>query len=460
VLNSANARWRLSWILLASLVFYGWWNPVYVPLLISSIVVNYLAGTYLATAGVYRRAIMIAGIAFNLGLLGFFKYAGFIAFNVNALPGVALPVPSIVLPLAISFFTFQQIAFLVDAYRGIVGRVAPLNYAVFVSFFPQLIAGPIVHHKEMMPQFAQRQQLVDASRLASALSIFTIGLFKKTVIADGLAPTANLVFSQAENGSAMSALEAATGTLSYSFQLYFDFSGYSDMAIGLALLIGIRLPVNFRSPYKAASITEFWRCWHITLSRFLRDYLYIPLGGNRKGRSRRYVNIMITMLLGGLWHGAGWTFAIWGALHGVLLLVHQFWQTIAGPRLGVSLPRPLATAITFVAVAFCWIFFRAETLDGALNIVTALTHLGAAVSSDDIRRLFGTGTHGPLYTAGLLALAFAVAFGAPNAASYHLDQNSTRTFRADIAHLLFIVGLWVGIVVTLGASSEFLYFQF
>lgn len=460
-LNGADARWRLSWLLLASLVFYGWWNPVYVPLLVISIVLNYLIGNHLASdAASHRRLVLVAGIAFNLGLLGFFKYANFLTDNLNALPGVSVSMPDIVLPLAISFFTFQQIAFLVDSHRGLVGRVSPLNYAVFVSFFPQLIAGPIVHHAEMMPQFARRLKLTDATRLATALSIFTIGLFKKTVIADGLAPSANVVFARAEVGDALNAFEAVSGTLSYTFQLYFDFSGYSDMAIGLGLLIGIQLPINFLSPYKAVSITEFWRRWHITLSRFLRDYLYIPIGGSRRGRMRRYINLMVTMLLGGLWHGAGWTFVIWGGLHGLLLVVHQFWEKVLQKHSGVRLPRPMAVSITFLAVSFCWIFFRAETMTGALNVVAAFSNFEGITRDGGLTQLFGSGAHGPVYSISLLAAASVVAFVLPSAAIYHLDKETRFVFRADVPHLIALIVLWALIIVTLGGSSEFLYFQF
>jgi len=365
------------------------------------------------------------------------------------------------LPLAISFYTFQQIAFLVDTYRGFVGWVSFLNYAVFVTFFPQLIAGPIVHHKEVMPQFASRQNLADFNRLAVALSIFTVGLFKKTVIADGLAPTANLVFAKADAGNLVSSIEAFAGTFAYSFQLYFDFSGYSDMAIGLALLFGIRLPVNFRSPYRADSIIEFWRRWHITLSRFLRDYLYIPLGGNRKGATRRATNMMTTMLLGGLWHGAGWTFVIWGGLHGASLLINQIWAGVILRHPGLRLPKSVAVGLTFVTISFFWIFFRAETVDGALNIISGMGNFDAGLmSQSQLALLLGAGVQKVYYTVGLFILAFAIVFGAPNAASYYLDGKSGFKFNPDLAHLIFVVAMWVVIILTIGDSSEFLYFQF
>ena len=461
LLNRADARWRLSWLLLASLVFYGWWNPVYVPLLVASILINYVIGSYLAQAKSYRRQVLIAGIGFNLTLIGFFKYAGFAVANLNLLPGVEIADPHLVLPLAISFFTFQQIAFLVDSYRGMVPKVSLLNYSVFVTFFPQLIAGPIVHHAEMMPQFATRKKAFDATRLATALSIFTIGLFKKTIIADNLAPTANVVFAKADAGAALSTPEAIFGPLSYTFQLYFDFSGYSDMAIGLGLLIGISLPINFMSPYQAESITDFWRCWHMTLSRFLKDYLYIPLGGNRKGKARRYINLMITMLLGGLWHGAGWTYVIWGGLHGALLLGHHLWQSINARFAWFKIPRVAAVAITFISVMICWIFFRAETVDGAMNIISSLVNPGDLyMTKNEVKNLFAAGSIKLGYTIGILIAAFLIAFFAPNAANYHLGTGSKTKFQPDLVHLGFILVLWGAIFMSVGGSSEFLYFQF
>jgi len=284
----------------------------------------------------------------------------------------------IVLPLAISFFTFQQIAFLVDAFRGNTREYGFLHYCLFVTFFPQLIAGPIVHHKEMLPQFKQEER--DTSllmRFSVGLSIFAIGLFKKTIIADGVGLYADAVFDAVASGTHLTFFEAWGGALAYTFQLYFDFSAYSDMAVGLARLFGIRLPVNFFSPYKATSIIEFWRLWHVTLSRFLRDHLYIPLGGNRKGRTRRYVNLMITMLLGGLWHGAGWTFMVWGGLHGLYLVINHAWRRFTRVLLPGNVRRRsfpgVARLVTFLSVVVAWVFFRADSLSVAWRILRTMT---------------------------------------------------------------------------------------
>ena len=394
-LPAALAGWMLArrfmapaaaiwWLIGASLFFYGWWNPVYLVLLCGSVAANFglSRGIVRAGPGTGRaKALMIAGIALNLGLIAWFKYAGFLANTANALAGTGIDLGEILLPLAISFFTFQQIAFLVDAYRGETDESRFSNYALFVVFFPQLIAGPIVHHKEMMPQFAaqaagRRERMLQ--NILIGLTLFAIGLFKKVVIADTVALTATPVFAAAEAGQMQGALVAWNGAFAYSMQLYFDFSGYSDMAIGLARMFGIRLPLNFNSPYKAVSIIDFWRRWHMTLSRFLRDYLYIPLGGGRRGPTRRSVNLMITMLLGGLWHGAGWTFVIWGGLHGAFLLINHA-LVAAGIRLGRGLASLVAArTITLLLVTIAWVFFRAESYQGAMTMLAGMANLPAS----------------------------------------------------------------------------------
>ncbi len=378
-------RVAISWLVAASLFFYGWWNPAFVTLILFSVLFNYGMGIVLAQAGMShsrRRTLLIIGVATNLSLIGYFKYAGFFARNVEALTGVPIDVGDIVLPLAISFFTFQQIAYLADAARGLTREYSFLHYCLFVTFFPQLIAGPIVHHKEMMPQFARDAiYTLRLPYLATGLSVFFVGLFKKAVIADGVAVYATPVFVAADQGHAVTFLEAWGGALSYTFQLYFDFSGYSDMALGLGYMFGIRLPLNFHSPYRAASIIDFWRRWHMTLSRFLRDYLYIPLGGSRKGPGRRYVNLMVTMLLGGLWHGASWNFVLWGGLHGLYLAINHLWRAVV-PRRTVRpgpLGRGLSWALTFAAVVVAWVLFRAETLDGAIMVYAGMAGLNGLV---------------------------------------------------------------------------------
>lgn len=311
-------RAAVASLILASLFFYGWWNPAYLTLIGASILVNYGLGQRLRLANYHSRSAMksatlMAGIVINLGLLGYFKYMNFFVDTAADLFGTGFTLERIVLPLAISFFTFQQITYLVDTSRGLAEEYGFLHYTLFVTFFPQLIAGPIVHHSEMMPQFVRKDLCKFRHRnLAIGMSIFALGLFKKVIIADNVAVFGTPVFDAANAGVTLSFIEAWGGALAYTFQLYFDFSGYSDMALGLARMFGIRLPLNFNSPYKAVNIVEFWRRWHMTLSRFLRDYLYIQLGGNRKGVTRRHANLMATMLFGGLWHGAGWTYVAWG----------------------------------------------------------------------------------------------------------------------------------------------------
>jgi len=378
-------RVAIAWLVAMSLLFYGWWNPAYVGLILFSILFNYAFGVVLSSRTWQPTRMHLAvGVGINLGLLGYYKYANFFIDNVNALAGTSWHMEKIVLPLAISFFTFQQIAFLVDAFRGETREYNFLHYCLFVTFFPQLIAGPIVHHKEMLPQFGQdRIFRLDKENLAVGLTIFTIGLFKKVMIADEISRYVGPAFAAADRGEVLTLLEAWGAALSYTLQLYFDFSGYSDMAIGIGRMFGIRLPLNFNAPYKAANIIEFWRRWHMTLSRFLRDYLYIPLGGGRRGPVRRYMNLMITMVLGGLWHGAAWTFVAWGALHGAYLGANHAWQGLRR-KLGWSGPsrrgtRALAVTVTFLAVVAGWVFFRATSFDGALAMLNAMTGANGVV---------------------------------------------------------------------------------
>jgi D-alanyl-lipoteichoic acid acyltransferase DltB (MBOAT superfamily) len=372
-------RVAIAWLVAMSLLFYGWWNPAYIGLILFSILFNYGMGVVLGSEKrTPVRWHLALGVAVNLGLLGYYKYANFFVDNVNALTGASWHMEKIVLPLAISFFTFQQIAFLVDAYRGETREYNFLHYCLFVTFFPQLIAGPIVHHKEMLPQFGKDSIFrLNRMDLAVGLTIFTLGLFKKVIIADEIAQYVTPAFTAADRGEILTFFEAWGAALSYTLQLYFDFSGYSDMAIGIGRMFGIRLPLNFNAPYKAANIIEFWRRWHMTLSRFLRDYLYIPLGGSRKGPVRRYANLMITMVLGGLWHGAAWTFVMWGTLHGAYLGVNHAWQGVRR-RLGWTGPsrwwgHMAAVTVTFLAVVVGWVFFRAETFGGALAILEGMS---------------------------------------------------------------------------------------
>ena len=331
VLARASAWLAVIWLCVASFAFYAYWKPANLPILAASIVFNYAVGSAIvrARAGVrigLSRLFLTVGLVGDLGLLGYFKYTDFLIMTSNEVMGWNLALQHIDLPLGISFFTFTQIAYLVDCLRGEAREYNPVRYSLFVSYFPHLIAGPILHHKEMIPQFSElRIFRPNGYYLSAGIAMFSIGLFKKVWLADGIAPIADAGFAAAQAG-AVSLSAAWAGVLAYTMQIYFDFSGYSDMAIGASFMLGVRLPANFYSPYKATSIIEFWRRWHMTLSRFLRDYLYFPLGGNRKGRPRRYANLLITMALGGLWHGAGWTFLIWGVLHGLYLAINHAWR--------------------------------------------------------------------------------------------------------------------------------------
>ena len=357
------------WLLAASLVFYGWWSLPHLAQLLGVVLCNYLLARAIASArardGMRARWLMQLGVAANVAWLAWFKYATFIAGNVAALTGLDFAIGAVVLPLAISFYTFQQIAYLVDVQRGQAEAYGLLDYALFVTFFPQLIAGPIVHHAEMMPQFrrASTYRFQDDA-FAAGIAFFVMGLVKKLAIADPVGALATPTFAAAGDPGM---LEAWLAVSAFTVGLYFDFSGYSDMAVGLARMVGIRLPYNFASPYQAESIIDFWRRWHMTLSRFLRDYVYIPLGGSRRGTARRHVNLMATMLLGGLWHGAGWTFLAWGGLHGFYLLVNHAWAATLARR--IVLPRLAAWGLTLLAVMVAWVFFAAPSLDAAFGVL-------------------------------------------------------------------------------------------
>jgi D-alanyl-lipoteichoic acid acyltransferase DltB (MBOAT superfamily) len=371
------------------LFFYSWWDIVYLPLILSSILFNYLIGTTLSKSNennkiglnktFSKKSILIFGIVCNVALLGYFKYTNFFLENFNGIFGSNIPLQHIILPLGISFFTFTQIAFLVDAYKNEVKEYDLVRYMLFVTYFPHLLAGPILHHKEMMPQFANlRNSVINYRNIAVGLFIFSIGLFKKVIIADTFAVWANAGF---DTSMTLNLFEAWATSLSYTFQLYFDFSGYTDMAIGISLMFNIKLPINFNSPYKALNIQDFWRRWHMTLSRFLRDYIYIPLGGNKISSFRTYVNLLATFVIGGLWHGAGWTFIFWGFLHGMALIIHRVWT-----NLGFKMYTWLAWFITFNFVNIAWIFFRAKSWDDAIKVLKGMVGLNGIVIGEKYKK--------------------------------------------------------------------------
>jgi D-alanyl-lipoteichoic acid acyltransferase DltB (MBOAT superfamily) len=370
-------RASVTFLLVASFAFYARWSLPHLMLLLGSIAANYLLGR-LAAEGpgeAARRWAMHVAIAFNLSLIFWFKYFDFAASNAAALTGLDYTFFNLVLPLGISFYTFQQIAYVVDCRRTGACEKNPRDFALFVSFFPQLIAGPIVHHGQTRPQFAALAQgPVNLAMLPYGLMIFAMGLAKKALIADPIARAIDPLYAAAAAGSAPGAVTAWTAMTGYALQIYFDFSGYCDMAIGLALMFGVRLPVNFMSPYKARSIIEFWRRWHMTLSAFLRDYVYIPLGGNRGGELFRLRNIFLTMLIGGIWHGANWTFIVWGLIHASLITLNhaaRLWL----PALD-AMQSPTAVAMKrgalLLAVSIAWIFFRSADLDAALRMTAGL----------------------------------------------------------------------------------------
>ncbi|MEM8719167.1 MAG: MBOAT family O-acyltransferase [Cyanobacteria bacterium P01_G01_bin.39] len=502
--SSDNIRRQLPilWLIVASLFFYGRWKPLNLPLIMISMAVNYRLGYWLSSevANSKAKKLMVClGIFFNLGLISYFKYSNFIIGNINRIIGTNFDLPSVVIPLAISFFTFQQIAYLIDAYRGETKEYDLRKYVLFVCFFPQLIAGPIVHHRDVLPQF-EKPSIYHFSQtaLSIGLTVFIAGLFKKVVFADRIAEYSNLAFAAASQGIDLTFSEAWVGALGYSLQLYFDFSGYSDMAIGAAYMFGIKLPLNFNSPYKAISIIDFWRRWHITLSHFLRDYLYIPLGGSRKGEIRRYFNLFTTMLLGGLWHGAGWTFVFWGGLHGSYLMVNHLYRSIR-QKLGHNLKndgwmlRSTGWIITFTAVVISWVFFKANNFDTATSILKSMFGFNGVNLPDFLApylgflRNFGIGFIGFTVNVGIsqkyatfgIAILLVIAWFTPNTQQWMGKYNPTLTEPIDYYQPLWQKRFWqilswkpnkIWTVVIAGLTSlsllcfsrvsEFLYFQF
>jgi D-alanyl-lipoteichoic acid acyltransferase DltB (MBOAT superfamily) len=446
-------------LLAASVTFYSYWNVRFLPILLCSVLLNYGCGLVICRNRERDRVAglaMAAGIAADLAALAYFKYANFLLSCAEPLTGTSLAL-DVVLPLGISFFTFTQIAFLVDCRRGYATEPSLVNYALFVTYFPHLIAGPILHHAEMMPQFNRPDPRIESVDLAMGATAFVVGLAKKVLAADGVSSLVGPVFD-APLGTSFAALDAWTAALAYTMQIYYDFSGYSDMAVGLSILFGVRLPVNFMSPYQATSIIEFWRRWHMTLSRFLRDYLYFPLGGNRRGRRRRYANLMAVMLLGGLWHGAGWTFVVWGGLHGLYLGINHAWHAVKVP-----LWRPVAWAVTFLAVVVAWVFFRASSMAAAGGILAAMAGLHG----------LGGGTGATVADPKAFATIAALLAGAvllPNLyrvigsdrLALGLDPLTASWLRwrpaAPVAAALAVLALVS--VVYMSRTSEFLYFQF
>lgn len=425
-------------LILASLFFYSWWDIRNLPILLGSILVNYvLAERILHSEKKSRKAWLVLGILFDLGLLGYFKYSAFAVETMNGIFHTGFAVPQIVLPLGISFFTFTQIACLVDSYRGEVKGYSRSGYFLFVTIFPHLIAGPILYHKDMIPQFMdEKNYRINYENMNRGIVWFTLGLAKKVLIADKLSEYVGTAFA---NASQLSMTDAWFASFAYTLQLYFDFSGYSEMAIGLGLMLNFKLPLNFNSPYRSTSIIEFWRRWHMTLSAFLKNYLYIPLGGNRTGHHLR--NILITMLLAGLWHGAGWTFIFWGGLHGLYICTNHLWR-----KAGYSMPKLAGWFVTFMAVNIAWVFFRAEDFQTAFAMLSAMAGLS---EPENMHSIFsGQKIRLMLVLIGVCAFMPSV------------EKIVSRYFKANTKWLIFILGLLLYSMAKLEQASEFLYFQF
>lgn len=442
-------------LIAASCVFYAWWDWRYLALLLASTGANFWLGGKLMLHK--RKALLVAGIVANTGVLGYFKYTDFAIQNFNAITGMGLPMLNIVLPLGISFFTFQKIGYLVDCFKGNVHDRDPVRFCLFVMFFPQLVAGPIVHHDQIIPQLKQHQAspFPTADVVSQGLFYLTLGLFKKVIIADNIA---GVVVPGFANVGGLELIEAWTVAIGYSLQLYFDFSAYSEMAIGLALLFGIRLPINFNSPYKAHSITDFWRRWHITLGAFMRQYIYIPLGGNKNGQARMLAASMATMLIGGLWHGAAWTFVVWGLLHGLMLLTHKLWSAV-----GIKLNVYLARGLTMVCVVFAWVPFRANSLADTVAIWGKMLGIGRVTLPASYQNLplvqsMGTGFHLSTIHNGSEILALCVLLcGVMTWSNLH---ELWQAMEPKLQNALYLVGAGLASLFSLSKPSMFLYFSF
>jgi len=427
------------WLVLSSLLFYAYWKTSFLPVILISFITNYIFGYCLArnATSEWKKYLIICGLCFNVFLLAYYKYSDFVIANINLIFNIQFHALNIDLPLGISFFTFTQIAYLVDVYRQKVKEYSFLNYALFVTYFPHLLAGPIIHHSEMMPQFySMNAKVLRYKNVWKGIFLFTIGLFKKIVIADTFAVWANQGF---DHSASLSCLQAWATSFAYTFQLYFDFSGYTDMAIGSSLLFNIVLPFNFNSPYKALDIQDFWRRWHITLSRFLKEYIYIPLGGNRAGTIRAYTNLMLTFLIGGLWHGAGWTFIFWGFLHGCALVIQRLWG-----KLDISMPKILAWFITFNFVNIAWVFFRAKTWDNAIKILSEMLNFSQMGNLN-------------LLVWGCLFIGFVIALFFKNSNQLLLSKLITHRFAPIAIASVFACSI---VFLNVRGGSAFIYFQF
>lgn len=441
-----------GWLVLASLYFYSYFNHSYLIIIITSIVINYSLGNWLhseSKSNFQRKLILILGVIFNLGILGYFKYYDFFIENMNVLFRTNTSLLNLMLPLGISFFTFQQLSFVIDSYRRKSLKYDFLSYCLFVTFFPQLIAGPIVLPSEMLPQFEDKKnKIVNYENLNKGLYLFSIGLAKKILLADTIAPFADTGFDKMIS---LTFIEGWLTSISYTMQLYFDFSGYCDMAMGIALMFNIILPLNFNSPYRATNIQDFWKRWHMTLGRFLTNYLYIPLGGNRKGGINTLRNLLIVFLISGLWHGAGWTFIIWGGLHGIAILIHRLWR-----QSGRIMNKWIGWIITFNFVNIFWIFFRAKNLQGAKKVLEGMmnfTSLKSIITKDYLSNT--EAVLGNKISLVILIIAILVGLFWPDNSWLKIKkfQYKKRKILEKVMYLTLSIGL-------LNRVAEFLYFNF
>ncbi len=465
LLGRRNAKLSKIFLLLMSFWFYGYFNYMYLILIISSIAINYFLSRLIIKYKDKRRAakaLLIFGVCFNIGLIGYYKYYDFFISQINIAFGTSIPLKDILLPLGISFFTFQQLSFIVDTYKeGSTDTYSLTEYALFVSFFPQLVAGPIVLHSELIPQFRDEEKRnIDLRNLISGICMFGMGLFKKMLIADRLGKAVEWGFS---NSSVATSAELMIVMFAYTFQIYFDFSGYSDMAVGIGRMFNFKIPPNFNSPYKAISVTDFWRRWHMTLTRFLRTYIYIPLGGSKKGKIRTYINIMVVFLASGIWHGANWTFILWGIIHGLAQCIERIFGKVLD-----KIPRFIRWLPTFLFVSIAFFLFRADSVSQWTDFMGRMFTFGNMSVDDklvqafflpetwiiyDTFNLWAFNAHIPNFPI-LLVLALCLML------CLLFKNNNEREFKSDIKSLLVMIFVYTLCIISLGSVSTFLYFNF
>ncbi|MCH4191033.1 MAG: MBOAT family protein [Butyrivibrio sp.] len=450
------------YLLAMSLWFYGFNNPYYLLIIGSSVVVNYLFSRFLCRQELpHRKILLTAAILFNVGLIFYFKYYDFFIENMNALLKTDYVLKNIALPLGISFFTFQQLSYVIDSYHGRTKDYGFVEYALFVTYFPQLVAGPIVLHDELIPQFRDRtKRRPQYENMTRGIMLFTMGLFKKVMVADTFGKGVSWGYA---NLTGMTSMDTLIVMFAYTFQIYFDFSGYSDMATGLASMFNFTLPMNFDSPYKALSVPEFWRRWHLTLTRFLRTYIYFPLGGSRKGKVRTYVNIMIVFLVSGIWHGANWTFILWGMLHGIANCLGRFFQKPFG-----KLWKGLQWLITFLFVSFAWLLFRSDSVSQWVYLMKKIFRFDRMNVSEDLARLFRIPhmryslelLHIPYTDAGVFVFSMGLLFTVILAVCLLMENSYRRKYRCTVWSLVLTTLVLLTCMVSLSSVSVFLYFNF